>query len=145
MKLFNFYRAIGGPGIKVTSWSKERGQKSIPVSHTGNIQVGVPKVIIIRPASDRLAFSTWILFLWIAVQNGLHSVLISNFTGYTSSLFSFSICFNVGLLQLKHQDQKAVMWVGSYTRTILIMVPRMYKKGISVFLSDMKGLVLFQQ
>lgn len=47
MKLFGFYRAIGGPGIKVTFRSKERGQKSMPVSHTGKIQVGVPKVIII--------------------------------------------------------------------------------------------------
>lgn len=141
MKLFNFYRAIGGPGIKVTSWSKEGRQKSIPVSHTGNIQVGVPKVIIIRPASDQLAFSTWILFLWIAVQNGLHSVLISNFTGHTSSLFSWSICFNLGPLQFKHQDQKAVTWVGIYTRTILIMVPRIYKKGISVFLVIWKDLL----
>lgn len=145
MKLFSFYRAIGGPGIKVTSRSKGRGQQSIPVSHTGKIQVGVPEVIIIRPASDRLAFSTWILFLWIAVQNGLRSVLISNFTGHRSPLFSLSTCFNLGPFQFKHQDQKAVMWVGSYTRTILIMVPRIYKKGISVFLSDMKGLALFQQ
>lgn len=84
MKLFSFYRALGGPRIKVTYKSKEHKQKSILGSHTGKIHVHVPKVIIIIPASNRMTFSTWILFPRIAVQ---HLVLISNFTGLRISLF----------------------------------------------------------